>query len=119
MSLRLVDRCGVDFLGPLLPAVAEICSDLDPMQEVELPLLKLFCNLWFYIALFGLAPPIRKAQSTLMLSSMSLASQGTMSGIQALSGPYVWSPEWASAVLCLSQTTPPLVSGLTHSILFH
>ncbi|KAH8969995.1 hypothetical protein BDL97_02G062700 [Sphagnum fallax] len=102
-------RCGVDFLGPLLPAVAEICSDLDPMQEVELPLLKLFCNLWFYIALFGLAPPIRKAQSTLMLSSMSLASQGTMSGIQALSGPYVWSPEWASAVLRLSQTTPPLV----------
>jgi hypothetical protein len=54
-----------------------------------------------------------------MLSSMSLASQGTMSGIQALSGPYVWSPEWASAVLRLSQTTPPLVSGLTHSILFH
>ncbi|KAI3928954.1 hypothetical protein MKW98_014545 [Papaver atlanticum] len=45
-------RSGADFLGPLLPAVAEICSDFDPTADIEPSLLKLFRDLWFYIALF-------------------------------------------------------------------
>ncbi|CAK9175372.1 unnamed protein product [Ilex paraguariensis] len=53
-------RLGADFLGPLLLVVAEICSDFDPTVDVEPALLKLFRNLWFYVTLFGLAPPIRK-----------------------------------------------------------
>ncbi|CAK9180225.1 unnamed protein product [Ilex paraguariensis] len=53
-------RLGADFLGPLLLAVAEICSDFDPTVYVEPALLKLFRNLWFYVTLFGLAPPIQK-----------------------------------------------------------
>ncbi|KAH0920787.1 hypothetical protein HID58_020805 [Brassica napus] len=80
---------GADILGPLLPAVAEICSDLDPTSNVEPSLLKLFRNLWFYIALFGLAPPIVKPQPA--------------------RGPYMWNTQWSLAVQRISQGTPPLV----------
>ncbi|CAN6927714.1 unnamed protein product [Brassica oleracea] len=80
---------GADMLGPLLPAVAEICSDLDPTSNVEPSLLKLFRNLWFYIALFGLAPPIVKPQPA--------------------GGPYMWNTQWSLAVQRISQGTPPLV----------
>lgn len=83
-------RSGADMLGPLLPAVAEICSDLDPTSNVEPSLLKLFRNLWFYIALFGLAPPIVKPQPA--------------------GGPYMWNTQWSLAVQRISQGTPPLVS---------
>ncbi|CAH8301812.1 unnamed protein product [Eruca vesicaria subsp. sativa] len=82
-------RSGADMLGPLLPAVAEICSDFDPTSNVEPSLLKLFRNLWFYIALFGLAPPIVKPQ---------------LAG-----GPYMWSTQWSLDVQRISQGTPPLV----------
>ncbi|GER42249.1 phosphatidylinositol 4-kinase family protein [Striga asiatica] len=71
-------RSGADFLGPLLPAVAEICSDFEPGLNVEPSLLKLFRNLWFYIALFGLAPPIQKTQTTTKSVSTALSSVGSM-----------------------------------------
>ncbi|KAJ0229393.1 Phosphatidylinositol 4-kinase alpha 1 [Hirschfeldia incana] len=101
---------GVDFLGPLLPAVAEICSDFDPTLDVEPSLLKLFRNLWFYIALFGLAPPVLKAPSPSVKStSNSVNSSGSMSGLQAVGGPYMWNTQWALAVQRISQGTPPLV----------
>ncbi|KAG7573163.1 Armadillo-type fold [Arabidopsis suecica] len=80
---------GADLLGPLLPAVAEICSDVDPTSNVEPSLLKLFRNLWFYIALFGLAPPILKPRP--------------------VGGPYMWNTQWSLAVQRISQGTPPLV----------
>ncbi|KAF5950507.1 hypothetical protein HYC85_012500 [Camellia sinensis] len=35
-------RSGADFLGPLLPAVAEICSDFVPSVDVEPSVLKFF-----------------------------------------------------------------------------
>ncbi|XP_056844326.1 phosphatidylinositol 4-kinase alpha 1-like isoform X2 [Raphanus sativus] len=78
-----------DMLGPLLPAVAEICSDFDPTSNVEPSLLKLFRNLWFYIALFGLAPPMVKPQP--------------------VGGPYMWNTQWSLDVQRISQGTPPLV----------
>ncbi|XP_059647700.1 phosphatidylinositol 4-kinase alpha 1 [Cornus florida] len=104
-------RSGADFLGPLLPAVAEICSDFDPTVDVEPSLLKLFRNLWFYIALFGLAPPIQKTQVPMKSVSTMLNSVGSMGTIalQAVAGPYMWSAQWSSAVLRISQGTPPLV----------
>nr|XP_027112831.1 phosphatidylinositol 4-kinase alpha 1-like isoform X2 [Coffea arabica] len=104
-------RSGADFLGPLLPAVAEICSDFDPTIDVEPSLLKLFRNLWFYIALFGLAPPIQKGQVTTKSVSTSLNSVGSMGviAVQAVGGPYMWNAQWASAVQRISQGTPPLV----------
>lgn len=107
-------RSGADFLGPLLPAVAEICSDFDPTENVEPSLLKLFRNLWFYIALFGLAPPIVKTQGTTKLVSTTLNSVGSMGvcALQAVSGPYMWNAQWSSAVQRISQGTPPLVSSL-------
>ncbi|XWS39824.1 hypothetical protein CRYUN_Cryun18bG0087700 [Craigia yunnanensis] len=71
-------RSGADFLGPLLPAVAEICSDFDPTVYVEPSLLKLFRNLWFYVALFGLAPPIQKTQTPIKSVSTTLNSVGSM-----------------------------------------
>ncbi|KAG2304894.1 hypothetical protein Bca52824_033545 [Brassica carinata] len=80
---------GADILGPLLPAVAEICSDFDPTSNVEPSLLKQFRNLWFHIALFGLAPPIAKPQPA--------------------GGPYMWSTQWSLDVQRISQGTPPLV----------
>ena len=106
-------RSGADFLGPLLPAVAEICSDFDPTIDVEPSLLKLFRNLWFYIALFGLAPPIQKGQVTTKSVSTSLNSVGSMGviAVQAVGGPYMWNAQWASAVQRISQGTPPLVSS--------
>ncbi|KAL3515190.1 hypothetical protein ACH5RR_022092 [Cinchona calisaya] len=104
-------RSGADFLGPLLPAVAEICSDFDPALDVEPSLLKLFRNLWFYIALFGLAPPIQKSQAMTKSVSTSLNSVGSMGvvALQAVGGPYMWNAQWSSAVQRISQGTPPLV----------
>ncbi|KAK4491384.1 hypothetical protein RD792_002127 [Penstemon davidsonii] len=104
-------RSGADFLGPLLPAVAEICSDFDPSADVEPSLLKLFRNLWFYIALFGLAPPIQKTQAMPKSISSTLNSVGSMGAIplQAVAGPYMWNSLWSSAVQRISQGTPPLV----------
>jgi phosphatidylinositol 4-kinase len=102
----------VDFLGPLLPAVAEICSDFDPTMDVEPSLLKLFRNLWFYIALFGLAPPIVKTPTPpLKSTSNSVNSVGSMSAtaLQAVGGPYMWDNQWALAVQRIAQGTPPLV----------
>ncbi|KAL0696918.1 hypothetical protein Bca4012_064098 [Brassica carinata] len=101
---------GVDFLGPLLPAVAEICSDFDPTLDVEPSLLKLFRNLWFYIALFGLAPPILKAPTPAGKSTSNSVNSGSMNAaLQAVGGPYMWNTEWVLAVQRISQGTPPLV----------
>lgn len=102
---------GADFLGPLLPAVAEICSDFDPTVDVEPSLLKLFRNLWFYIALFGLAPPVQKSLAPMKSVSTTLNSAGSMGNValQAVAGPYMWNTEWSSAVQRISQGTPPLV----------
>ncbi|OMO73745.1 hypothetical protein CCACVL1_17151 [Corchorus capsularis] len=104
-------RSGADFLGPLLPAVAEICSDFDPIVDVEPSLLKLFRNLWFYIALFGLAPPIQKTLTSTKSVSTTLNSVGSMGTIalQAVGGPYMWNSLWSSAVQRIAQGTPPLV----------
>ncbi|KOM42251.1 hypothetical protein LR48_Vigan04g244900 [Vigna angularis] len=104
-------RSGADFLGPLLPAVAAICSDFDPTLNAEPSLLKLFRNLWFYIALFGLAPPIQKTPVTTKSVSTTLNSVGSTGAIslQAVTGPYMWNVEWSSAVQRISQGTPPLV----------
>ncbi|KAL4194748.1 hypothetical protein AMTRI_Chr05g70010 [Amborella trichopoda] len=104
-------RSGADLLGPLLPAVAEICSDYDPTQEVEPTHLKLFRNLWFYIVLFGLAPPIQNSQSPTKSISTSLTSLGSLSAmaLQAVGGPYMWNAQWSVAVQRIAQGTPPLV----------
>ncbi|GAB4837929.1 Phosphatidylinositol 4-kinase alpha 1 [Ancistrocladus abbreviatus] len=104
-------RSGADFLGPLLPAVAEICSDFDPTMNVEPSLLKLFRNLWFYVALFGLAPPIQKSQTQANSASTTLNSVGSIASIalQSVDGPYMWNSQWASAVQRIAQATPPLV----------
>ncbi|KAI5402557.1 phosphatidylinositol 4-kinase alpha 1 [Lathyrus oleraceus] len=104
-------RSGADFLGPLLPAVAAVCSDFDPTSNVEPSVLKLFRNLWFYVALFGLAPPIQKTQVTTKSVSSTLNSvggTGTIS-LQAVNGPYMWNVEWSAAVNRIAQGTPPLV----------
>lgn len=97
--------------------MAEICSDFDPTVDVEPSLLKLFRNLWFYIALFGLAPPIQKTQGTTKSVSTTLNSAGSNSvgsvgtiALQAVGGPYMWNSLWSSAVQRISQGTPPLVS---------
>ncbi|KAM7479286.1 hypothetical protein LguiA_027499 [Lonicera macranthoides] len=102
---------GADFLGPLLPAVAEMCSDFDPTVVVEPSLLKLYRNLWFYVALFGLAPPLQKSQSPKKSVSTTLNSVGStgLIAIQAVGGPYMWNTQWSSAVQRISQGTPPLV----------
>ncbi|OIT19856.1 phosphatidylinositol 4-kinase alpha 1, partial [Nicotiana attenuata] len=103
----------------LLPAVAEICSDSDPTVDVEPSLLKLFRNLWFYVALFGLAPLLQnhhgmtKSVSTTLNSVCSLGSVA----LQAVSGPYMWSADWSSAVQRISQGTPPLVSSASDQCL--
>ncbi|XP_068668107.1 phosphatidylinositol 4-kinase alpha 1-like isoform X2 [Aristolochia californica] len=104
-------RSGADFLGPLLPAVAEICKDFDPTSDVEPSLLKLFRNLWFYIVLFGLAPPIQSTQPPTKSVSTSLNSLGSMSAValQAVAGPYMWNTQWSVAVQRIAQGTPPLV----------
>ncbi|XP_047337579.1 phosphatidylinositol 4-kinase alpha 1-like [Impatiens glandulifera] len=104
-------RSGADFLGPLLPAVAEICSDFVPSVDVEPSLLKLFRNLWFYIALFGLAPPIEKNQVPAKPVSTTLNTAGSTGSValQAVGGPYMWSSDWSAAVQRISQGTPPLV----------
>ncbi|XP_042500732.1 phosphatidylinositol 4-kinase alpha 1-like [Macadamia integrifolia] len=104
-------RSGADFLGPLLPAVAEICSDFDPTMDVEPSLLKLFRNLWFYVALFGLAPPIQKSQLPTKSISTTLNSVGSMSALalQAVAGPYMWNSQWSLAIQHIAHGTPPLV----------
>ncbi|KAM3393858.1 hypothetical protein P3S68_002859 [Capsicum galapagoense] len=73
-------KSGADFLGPLLPAVAEICSDSDPTGVTKL------------------------VSTTLN----SVGRTGAI-GLQAVSGPYMWSADWFSTVQRISQGTPPLV----------
>ncbi|KAJ3672896.1 hypothetical protein LUZ60_006270 [Juncus effusus] len=115
-------RSGAEFLGPLLPAVAEICSDFDPSSNVEPSLLKLFRNLWFYIVLFGLAPPIQQNNGGSVNSnssmhyhsksvSTSLHSVGSSSSLalQSVGGPYMYASQWSTAVQRIAQGTPPLV----------
>jgi len=99
-------------MGPLLPAVAEICSDFDPVSTVEPSLLKLFRNLWFYIVLFGLAPPIQNNEAPTKPVSTSLGTMESSSAIalQAVAGPYMWNSQWSVAVQRIAQGTPPLVS---------
>lgn len=79
---------------------------------MEPSLLKLFRNLWFYVALFGLAPPIQKIQLPTKSMSSTLNSVGSMGTIalQAVGGPYMWNMQWSSAVQRIAQGTPPLVS---------
>ena len=109
---------GAEYLGPIIPAVAEICLDLQPTQEVDSSTQKLFRNLWFYIVLYGLAPPLRKTQqspsSGLSLNSSrsmsSSSSRGRFGANQTVLGPYAWNEEWLCAVKRLTQFTPPLVS---------
>lgn len=111
MLYIVIGRYGADSLGPLLPAVAEICSDLDPFEDVDPLLQKLFRNLWFYIVLYGLAPPIQKFQPPATYSrSFSTGSRGNLNVLQTVAGPYVWNTEWSTAVNRLTQCTPPLVS---------
>lgn len=98
-------------MGPLLPAVAEMCSDLDPTVDVEPSLLKLFRNLWFYVTLFGLAPPIRTSKplaKPVSTTLNSVVSTGTIP-LQAVCGPYMWNELWSSAAERIAQGTPPLV----------
>lgn len=104
-------KSGADLLGPLLPAVAEACSDFEFSDIVEPSLLKLFRNLWFYIAIFGLAPPIQKTQTASKNISTSIASLGSTSAaaLQAVAGPYMWNIQWSAAVIRIAQGTPPLV----------
>ncbi|XP_043705701.1 phosphatidylinositol 4-kinase alpha 1-like isoform X1 [Telopea speciosissima] len=106
-----IGRSGADCLGPLLPAVAEICSDFDPTVDVEPSLLKLFRNLWFYVSLFGLAPPIQNSQLPTKSISTTLNSVGSMSAsaLQAVVGPYMWNSQWSLAIQRIAQGTPPLV----------
>lgn len=104
-------RSGADLLGPLLPAVAEICSDIDPNTAVAPALLKLYRNLWFYIVRFGLAPPIQqKKQSSKSVSTVlnSAGSSGSVT-LQSITGPYMWDIQWFEAVQHIAQRTPPLV----------
>ncbi|XP_019091150.1 PREDICTED: phosphatidylinositol 4-kinase alpha 1-like [Camelina sativa] len=103
---------GAELLGPLLPAVAEICSDFDPTSNVEPSLIKFFRNLWFYIALFGLAPPILDTPlPEVKTTSNSVNSAGRIStfSLRAVLGPYMWNTQWALAVKRISLGTPPLV----------
>ncbi|OEL35958.1 Phosphatidylinositol 4-kinase alpha 1 [Dichanthelium oligosanthes] len=103
-------RSGADLMGPLLPAVAEICSDFDPVSTVEPSLLKLFRNLWFYIVLFGLAPPIQKNEAPTKPVSTSLNVETSSAiALQAVAGPYMWNSQWSVAVQRIAQGTPPLV----------
>lgn len=78
---------------------------------MEPSLLKLYRNLWFYVALFGLAPPIQKVQLPTKSVSSTLNSVGSMGAIalQAVGGPYMWNTQWSSAVQRIAQGTPPLV----------
>lgn len=101
-------RNGAVYLGPLLPAVAEVCSDLQPIQDVDNSLQKLFRNLWFYIALYGLAPPIQKTQQ-LNTCSRFMASSRSHNVLQSISGTDALNEEWLSAVNQLALCTPPLV----------
>ncbi|VAI01600.1 unnamed protein product [Triticum turgidum subsp. durum] len=102
-------RSGADLMGPLLPAVAEICSDFDPVSSVEPSLLKLFRNLWFYIVLFGLAPPIQNNQASTKPASAPLNTGESCVALQAVAGPYMWNSQWSVAVQRIAQGSPPLV----------
>ncbi|KAL2650963.1 hypothetical protein R1flu_019091 [Riccia fluitans] len=106
-------RSGANILGPLLPAVAEICMDCDPTEEIEPSVLKLYRNLWFYIAFFGLAPPVQKGQPPLKQGSTQGGNINTthssVMALQAVGGTYMWSCQWSAAATAITHGTPPLV----------
>ncbi|KAH7425180.1 hypothetical protein KP509_11G043500 [Ceratopteris richardii] len=106
-------KSGADLLGPLLPAVAMICSDFKILEDVSPFVLKLFRNLWFYIALFGLAPPIQNKHSAYKGASSTMSNTGSTNAValQAVAGPYLWNSQWSDAVIQIALGTPPLVAS--------
>lgn len=78
-------------------------------------MLKMYRNLWFYIALFGLAPPVQKQQQ---LSLRQISNQAgnissthsSLMALQAVGGTYMWNSQWSAAATLITHGTPPLVS---------
>eukprot|EP00897_Mesotaenium_endlicherianum_P010276 jgi/Mesen1/9277/ME000060S08706 len=110
-------RSGGEMLGNLLPALAEACRDVNPLAEdCEVALVKHFRSVWFYIALFGLAPPLSTSSGTQAaaarsaLGGLALGDVSTTC-VAAVAGPYQWRDAWAEAVRRLAVCTPPLVAG--------
>ncbi|KAI3682201.1 hypothetical protein L2E82_50064 [Cichorium intybus] len=79
---------GADFLGPLLPAVAEICCDFDPTVDVEPLLMKLFRNLW-------------KHCHPLPVNEMVRSSDGPVDGKQSQWGNIKGNMESIFDILCI------------------
>ncbi|GJX36788.1 endoribonuclease Dicer homolog 3a isoform X1 [Tanacetum coccineum] len=59
---------------------------------------------------FGLAPPVVESPISLKPNSTTLSNEGNTSviALQVMGGPYMWNPEWSSAVQRISQGTPPV-----------
>ncbi|KAI3791122.1 hypothetical protein L2E82_04741 [Cichorium intybus] len=79
---------GADFLGPLLPAVAEICCDFDPTVDVEPSLMKLFRKLW-------------KHCHPLPVNEMVCSSDGPVDGKQSQWGNMKGNMESIFDILCI------------------
>ncbi|CAI5489475.1 unnamed protein product [Closterium sp. Naga37s-1] len=71
---------GAELLGPLLPAVAAACRHVDPLHRpVDPSLQRLFRNLWFYCALFRLAPPLHSSPASAAATAAAAAAAAATS----------------------------------------
>ncbi|CAI7832426.1 unnamed protein product, partial [Closterium sp. NIES-53] len=72
---------GAELLGPLLPAVAAACRHVDPLHRpVDPSLQRLFRNLWFYCALFRLAPPLHSSPASAAAAAAAAAAATSADG---------------------------------------
>ena len=114
---------GARALGPLLPAIAAAASHIHPLSlpsslSPGSPTHKLFRNLWYYLALFHLTPPIPLSNATALPPSHSSGfTRRSPSPAPSAPPAYEWDPAWAAAVRQLAMHTPPLVSLRMSSII--
>ncbi|GBG80565.1 hypothetical protein CBR_g31025 [Chara braunii] len=99
-------------LGHLLPAIASASRHFSPLEQVDLATLKLFRNLWFYIALFKMwtAPP-GGAPSGSKGTDVTKTTNDINSSSLPLLGTTRLEKQLPTAIRSIAQITPPLVGG--------
>jgi hypothetical protein len=87
----------------------ELSTLLPSFLTPALCLVQLFRNLWFYIALLGLGPPLPGASSSVPRALTKGTAKLVNTSMQAVTGPYAFPPAWIQAVETIAEGTPPLV----------
>lgn len=91
-----------------LSSLIRATSDGAPHSSLS----QLFRNLWFYIALLGLGPPLPNAAPSVPRPLTKGTAKLVNTSMHAVLGPYAYPAVWIEAVETIAEGTPPLVVSL-------